>query len=366
METYKYLKDESYYIERYDRGTVEECRYWEKSGVSKDWDEVKDESREEKEAKIKEKMKVTLIVPTILYAVKGERYENKNRAIAEWMNADRQKDEKLENTQPPRNICCLNCGSGMEVTIKNLHTDLYRNDKKDKVLFFFECPRCQKRRGVWEDGQDWKFKTQCKKCKGEAVKESSNKVGNIITTVYSCQSCGHKEKDVWDLDEKPEPEKPDLNFGKDRQRFCLSKEEGDKYIEGMARMKRFGEMMKELGEKQEIKEKIADVKKLNIAELTKILTQAVEKAGYVKLDLSSPEVTRDIIISFTVQDSKADRVEYDSIHNLKKVFKVSLENTNWRLMSEGVYYKLGILSGRLRGYENDEDILKIKNLVCKN
>jgi len=45
---------------------------------------------------------------------------------------------------------------------------------------------------------------------------------------------------------------------------------------------------------------------------------------------------------------------------LQKLIKSTLEKTNWRLMSEGVYYKLGILSGRLRGYENDEDLLNLK------
>lgn len=28
-------------------------------------------------------------------------------------------------------------------------------------------------------------------------------------------------------------------------------------------------------------------------------------------------------------------------------------------MGEGIYYRLGILTGRLKGYENDEDLLKL-------
>jgi hypothetical protein len=32
-------------------------------------------------------------------------------------------------------------------------------------------------------------------------------------------------------------------------------------------------------------------------------------------------------------------------------------------MSEGIYYRLGVLTGRLRGYENDEDLLR---LIKKN
>ncbi len=358
MENYKYLKDESYYIERYDRGTVEECRYWVKSGVSKDWGEMKDDDKENKTAKLKNQLKVTIVAPTMLYVIKGQRYADKNRTIAEWMNLDRQKDAKLDNAQEPKNIFCSNCSSIMTVMDKHFLMDW--DKKEDEVVFMFECPMCQKRKGIWEDGREWKLKVKCEKCKGESIKESATKNGTIITTVYLCQSCGHKKEDVWDFDKKLEPEKPDPNFAKDRKEFCLSNEEGEKYVEGMARIKHFEEMMKEFGKKEEVKKKIADIKKLNIAELTKILNQAIEKEGYMKLEFSKPEIARDIIINFTAQDSKPDRVEYDSIHNLKKIFKTNLEKTNWRLMSDGVYYKLGILSGRLRGYENDEDLLKLK------
>ena len=66
-----------------------------------------------------------------------------------------------------------------------------------------------------------------------------------------------------------------------------------------------------------------------------------------------------MIIEFTVPDNKASREEYDSKHQLQKLFKSTLEKTNWRLMSEGVYYRLGILNGRLRGYELEEDLLRL-------
>ncbi|MDD4111034.1 MAG: hypothetical protein PHS54_05770, partial [Clostridia bacterium] len=48
-----------------------------------------------------------------------------------------------------------------------------------------------------------------------------------------------------------------------------------------------------------------------------------------------------------------------SIFDLKKLLNNSLKKTNWRLMSDGVNYRLGFLSGRLKGYEGEEDILKL-------
>jgi hypothetical protein len=36
---------------------------------------------------------------------------------------------------------------------------------------------------------------------------------------------------------------------------------------------------------------------------------------------------------------------------LKKIIEKSLKDTNWKLMSDGISCKLGILRGRLRGEE---------------
>lgn len=66
-----------------------------------------------------------------------------------------------------------------------------------------------------------------------------------------------------------------------------------------------------------------------------------------------------VIIPFTVQDEDPDRKEYDSTHKLQKIVKAALSETNWRLMSEGVMYRLGYVYGRLKGYEQEEDLMKI-------
>jgi len=110
-------------------------------------------------------------------------------------------------------------------------------------------------------------------------------------------------------------------------------------------------------------EKLAKIKKLPVTKLKKLLVPRLEKEGYIKLEFFKPEMRRDVIIEFTVQDNKEDREAYDSRSQLKSLLKQTLKDTNWRLMSEGIYYKLGILIGRLRGYENNEDLLE---LVKKN
>ena len=68
---------------------------------------------------------------------------------------------------------------------------------------------------------------------------------------------------------------------------------------------------------------------------------------------------RYVTVPFVVQDGKADRVEYDSKTQLKKLINIALDKTNWRLMSDGVSYRVGYLSGKLRCHETEEDLIEI-------
>lgn len=43
----------------------------------------------------------------------------------------------------------------------------------------------------------------------------------------------------------------------------------------------------------------------------------------------------------------------------KKMVQSSLENTTWRLMSGGISYRLASLSGRIRIYEDQKDLVKL-------
>lgn len=66
-----------------------------------------------------------------------------------------------------------------------------------------------------------------------------------------------------------------------------------------------------------------------------------------------------VIIDFSTNDTKDDRQEYDSQNTLKKLIKGALEDTNWRLMSEGIRYRLGILISRLKAYEKEEYLVDL-------
>lgn len=64
-------------------------------------------------------------------------------------------------------------------------------------------------------------------------------------------------------------------------------------------------------------------------------------------------------LPFTVQDTDSSRKDRASVSELEKLVGNILEDTNWRLLSNSVFYRLGYLEGRLKGYENEEDMLKL-------
>ena len=147
-----------------------------------------------------------------------------------------------------------------------------------------------------------------------------------------------------------------------KKQFCLSKEEGEKYIDGKQRLVHAVDCIKELKEKENQKdlyEAVAKIKKLNIADVEKLLTKALKKEGFIKLKLESPQISRDIKIEFTVQDSSTGIHEHDRKMKLKKTITKALLETNWKLIDDGISYRLGILTGRLRGLELEEDIVKL-------
>lgn len=75
------------------------------------------------------------------------------------------------------------------------------------------------------------------------------------------------------------------------------------------------------------------------------------------------EMGKDVFIGFNCLDTKTDRSDYDSRNVLKRLVNRTFENTNWRLTSDGISYRLGYLNGRLHAYENEEDF---KKLVANN
>jgi hypothetical protein len=331
---FKHLKDEQHYYDLYDRYTVENCLRLEKADTSK-------------KHKLQKAWGKT-VIELMLYFEKGERYANREQTVREWIENDRRRDEHFENAIDPENVRCKFCDKEMELIHKSL--EIF----PDQMSYVYACKECQFLKYIWENGKEkdvipWK----CPNC-SRRLKITDKKVGHKLKSTGSCQFCEYKDESVLDLGPKKEPE-IDPNelkeFRINKDRFCLSGEKGREYVHQKTNMERLSAVVEKI--KKEKTEKKPDQKTLTIVQLRNLLKQAVLKKGYIKFSLGEPKIEKDIIVSFCVQDNK-DRDEYKSKTELKHLINGALKDTNWKLMSDGLNYRLGILSGRLRGSDGHQ------------
>lgn len=247
----KYLKPYQHYADLYDRHTVDMCRRTEKSF------EKEIEVPEGKDVSKEELSRVHRIARELyLHAERGERYLKRETTIREWMDADRKRDELYESAQAPEDIRCLACRNRVKPTFKQLWS---QGDKGDRVLFMYECPnKCLPHRAFFNDGEEWRTKPDpCLKCNTPLTKSSSEEKEDGYVVISTCPACGHVEREEHEWF-KPKEEEVDLDFAKDRDRFCLTEEEGKKYQDEKWQMERLGKLMEEIKEKEKLRdEKLA-------------------------------------------------------------------------------------------------------------
>lgn len=347
-----YLKPRQEYVDRYDRYTVEQCRSLEGAITI---DHIKKHSKE-KHSESEMLRLVTAFNEMHLYFYAGERYVNKDTTIDAWMEADRKKDLLLEEVQAPREIYCNTCGKELDICSKQLETYL---DKPDQVLFMFECPSGHlPRQAYYGNGERWHYEPpRCEKCATPCTQHEED-TDQLWKTVITCPSCGHVK--VVEISRTNNEVVEDPNYEKDRARFC-SEESGRKYARWMEDAKHVSVYMGKQREKEKNKElydKIATIQKLTIPAVKSEISKVIESTTFTNLNFQEPEFARLVSLGFTIEDP-TDRKTYDSVQDLKKLIVTALSKTNWRLMSDGISYRLGVLSGRIRVYENEEDLLKL-------
>lgn len=346
-----HLKSSQDYIDRYDRITVERCRQHE-SFFIKQLAEL-DEKDPELETK-KSAIAYALRISTYFYV--GEEAVRKESTIQEWMDHARHLDDVEESARTPAGIHCLQCRELMASTFKTL-------ENGDRMLFFYDCPNnCVPRRCFYDNGEEW-FPTpeKCSKCGAEAMRDTKRK-GRMITTIITCLACKHVDTSEWEMSKK---EKPviDPNFEADRARFCLDKKKLDEYIEGkrnMAELSAFLEKYKDRDKFKKVDVFMKRIKMLNLAGIQSVLSKGLDTKGFTKLDTSAPAAGhKSITMDFTAQDTLADRDQKAAKLDFKEAVTVALRETNWRLMESTVEYNLGLVTGRLKGYQHPSELRQL-------
>ncbi|KND50519.1 MAG: hypothetical protein AB202_02615 [Parcubacteria bacterium C7867-007] len=242
MDSKANLKSYQHYADLYDRFTVERCRELEALSIR----EITDEELPEGITKERAGAIMKWACDMRVRFTAGERYLKREETIRDWMDRDRKKDELYESAEAPEDIRCLTCRNRMKPTCK----DLWDLDDKERVLFMYDCPnQCMPRRAFFNDGEEWRTKPKlCVNCT-EPVITTSEERPNGYATVNTCTECGHLQTDEHEWHK--EEDVYDENFAKDRDRFCLTEEEGKKFQEEKWNLERLGKFNKEWEEKQE-------------------------------------------------------------------------------------------------------------------
>ena len=331
----KHLKPRQHYKDLYDRHTVEQgLRYEQQSEEA-----LKDPKWPPGAA--------ALYYSVLSYYFKGQRYADRDETIEEWMQKDRKMDEKFANTHPPRFVKCKFCLGEMELLDKML--DWKADSDLMRVIFYFRCKECRVGAKIDDLGNvEDIVPSRCPTCTRD-LKVSHKKTKKKITTNRTCKFCGFNDVDVLELsdsnekDEVPDPE-VEKQYRKDKDRFCISDKEGLEYLDCRTRAERF----KWFEEEKKAKKAEPPVENVNLPELEKRLVTGLAGSGFDKLAVGAPDMTRGVTVEFTVQDMKS-RDAYTAKRNFKKLLNFVIGGTNWKLMSEGLNFALGIVSGRLRG-----------------
>jgi hypothetical protein len=227
------------------------------------------------------------------------------------------------------------------------------------------CKTCGKGKVVYDNGDVYIPKPSlCPKCNSK-LKTHYSFAKDTSTYSEQCTKCDYKHG--WTNDFKKneiEREKRKLKekslLKKYRSEFCLSEKEGGDYILRMENLERLSKMMKESEAKNKDLEyqKARSVQKLTATELHDLLETKFKEENFINLNFGTPEIDRYVIVTFTVEDSKKSRTKSQSIKDLNRILTFELDNVNWRLMSQGIEYRMGYLKGKLKGFENEDELAK--------
>jgi hypothetical protein len=339
----KYRKDDQVYVEQYDRNTIVQLKKLERE-EQEELQKLADIELWKK--KVKHSMNQNGFHHTGIW-----RARNKDRILMEQKLSDERKDRLIEENAIPKNIKCNECGMKM---IFDIH--LFK-DNDTTLIFVFKCPEGHfPKKAIRTDGSEYYFTIRnCKKCGGKIVSKAERDA-NHLKFIDTCSSCGDVLIDEFEF--TPEDEK---NVSEeDRQKYCSSFVNARTIYEDLEAIANIAKSVT-LAEKEKKEEDDLEVDKIerpNIPQLENRLASIVEGMGYIKFQFDKPEIARYVIISFSMQDP-SDRKEKESVKAITKAIRNELFPTNWRIMADGISYRLGYLTGRVKSFEQREDLLKI-------
>lgn len=324
----QYREPNQYYLDQYDRQTIEILKQIEKDCKSLPKDQRNFQMR----------WRVT---------ERGiHRAREKDEIIKKWISDDELKDKLVKETLIPEKIRCNNCNSFMQF-------EAHLFEEEARVLFLFKCPSGHvPKKIVYPDGREQILpKPKCKDCGYEIIRETIRS-RTVLKSTYTCTGCGKIETDQFELKIKPQKEISE----KDRAKYCSFSPQAQTLTEGLKAIYKLKPILQKSVERNT--HKLEKIEKPNIPQLEHRLCKIAESLGFIKFEFEKPEMGTYVTVIFSAQDP-SDRSEKESIKTLSTAIKHELFATNWRLMTKGIEYRLGFLTGQLRAFEQHEDLMKI-------
>ena len=145
-----------------------------------------------------------------------------------------------------------------------------------RVLFSLVCRKCYNYEDTYSDGKIYVLNTPlCPKCGADLRFEFIDKESYTVSK-HICDACGYLKKGS-----KIEKEKEDVDFEKDRERFCVAIEKAtrvhDFYEDIFQTIFKLSEDAEERKKNKHIYDARDNIKRLRVVELKSYLTTNLQK-----------------------------------------------------------------------------------------
>lgn len=270
---------------------------------------------------------------------------------------DESKDRLVMYNPMPKNIKCHSCECLM------IFCTHFFEEENAKILFVFACPQGHNPKKIlYSNGREYHFKkATCNVCGSDDIKSVSKKTKKILMSTVTCNNCENIENHTYDLTYKPE--KP-INED-DRKKYCIGFIGKTSFKQDLETLSELGKYLKNSEDVRKISEeyKVDEIEKINLPQLEERLSKFTEENNFKKFQFKTPIMGRNVIVEFSIQDGSS-RTEKESKKVLVKIIQKYLFKTNWRLIAtENLDYRLGVISGKIKAYESDEDFLMLAKQI---
>jgi hypothetical protein len=352
----KYRKEDSHYEDQYDKSTIKILK---ELGANSGIPIIKKQER----IYSSDGSKVVLTIDakydtlTPFYTTAVWRAQHKQQLIMEAKIEDEKKDRLVMYNSMPKNVKCHSCDCLM------IFCTHFFEEENAKILFVFECPKGHNPKKVlYSNGREYHFKkATCNVCGSDDIKSVSKKNKKLLTSTVTCNNCENIETHTYDLAYKTE--KPISED--DRKIYCTDFIGRTSFTQDLETLLELAKYIKNSEDERKIKEeyKIDEIEKINLPQLEERLIKLTEENKFKKLQFQSPDMGRHVTVEFSIQDA-TDRTEKESKKLIVKILQEYLIKTNWRLVSsDNINYRLGIISGKLKAHETEEDLLMLAKQI---